>query len=157
MTQVRITQPVRVRLAQLEKAHGRLTPAVVVADARQKKSPLHDLFSWNVEEAAQKYWLHRAREIIQSVRLVSSETETVTVDAPFYVRDPSLLPSEQGYVSIATLQKNPVQARESLRLEFERVTGALTRARSIAAALGLESEVEELIAHVTRVKERVAA
>lgn len=156
MTTVRITQPVRERLAQLEQTHGRLTPNVVVNDAKQKKSPLHDLFPWDVEEAAQKYWLHRAREIIQSVRLVSSNTETVRVDAPFYVRDPSLPPAEQGYVSVATLQRDPQQARESLRLEFARVEGALARARSIAVALNLESEIEDLIERVVRIRDLAA-
>lgn len=152
MTQIRITPAVKERLEQLEQQHGRLTPSVVVEDARNGDSPLHDLFQWDVDNAAMRYWLHRAREIIHSVR-VQVITEKFTVKAPFYVRDASLSHKEQGYVSVATLQKDPIGARASLREEFSRVESSLARARTIAVALGLEDDLEGLIAHVVRVKE----
>ena len=157
MTSIRITKPIRDRLASLEQAHGRLTPSVVVTDAKKKTSPLHCLFVWDMKTAAERYWLDRAREIIQNVKLVASQTETVVIDAPHYVRDPLAGPSEQGYVSIDVLRGDPQLARASLRIEFERVIGALARARSIAVALGLQGEVEDLLVHVIRVREQSAA
>lgn len=154
MTDIKITKEVNERLAALENEHGQLTPALVVEDAKQKDSPLHGLFDWNLKSAAQKYWLHTARTIIHSVKVVVT-TETVTLHAPHYVRDPSVPHKEQGYVSIAQLQKDPVAARESLRVEFGRAASALTRARTLASVLNLEDEVEALIARVMGLRDRV--
>jgi hypothetical protein len=156
VTSIKVTPDVQARLQQLEATHGRLTPAVVVDDARLEDSPLHAYFDWDVDRSAMRYWLHRARVLIHSVR-VEVTTERITVKAPYYVRDASLSAKEQGYVSVASLQKDPVSARASLREEFARVESALARARSIAAALGLERDLDDLIDHVMRVKERAAA
>lgn len=157
MNDVRITQEIRDRLQQLESDHGTITPEVVVSDAKNTDSPLHGLFDWNTEQAAHRYWLHRAREIIKSVRLVSATTETLIIDAPHYVRDPSVASKEQGYISVVQLQKHPDQARGSLKLEFARVEGALTRARALAVALDMTEDIESLIEHAVRVRERAEA
>lgn len=155
MSDPKITPEVRARLAMLENEHGQITPAMVVEDAKQKDSPLHGLFDWNVKSAAMKYWIHQARTIIHSVRLVSSLVETVTLKTPHYVRDPSVPRGEQGYVSVAQLQKDPERARESLRIEFSRAEGALTRARALAAALDLEEEVELLLMGVSGLRQQM--
>lgn len=152
-----ITPEVRDRLDALYQANGRLTPEMVVEEAKDKKSPLHDAFNWDVKAAAYQHWLDTARSIIRSVRLVSHEVEVITLRTPHYVRDASLNGNEQGYVSVADLRKNPDQARESLRLEFNRIQGALERARSIATAFGLDNELESMLAHLIRLREQVAA
>lgn len=152
-----ISQAVRDHLAVLEQEHGKLTARVVVEDARKKDSPLHAMFEWDVKKAAFRHWLHRARLIIRSVRVIQHEPVVTTLRVPHYVRDPHLSGKEQGYVSVATLQKDPDHARDSLRLEFSRVESALTRARSLAGVLGLEAEIEGLIRHLVRVRDRVSA
>ena len=154
MTDIKITPAIKARLAELENEHGQLTPSIVVDDAKQKDSPLHGLFDWNLKSAAHKHWLHTARVIIHSVKVVVT-TETVTIKAPHYVRDPSVPPKEQGYISVAQLQKDPVAARESLRLEFGRAASALTRARTLASVLNLQEEVEALIARVMGLRDRI--
>lgn len=155
MSEIKITPEVRTRLVELENEHGQITPEVVVTDAKDKKSPLHDLFDWDVRSAAMKHWLDTARTIIRSVRLVSSIVETTVIKAPHYVRDPSIPGNEQGYISIARLQKDPEAAKASLLLEFGRAEGALTRARQLAEVLALEHEVESLIARVVGLRGRV--
>lgn len=152
-----ITPEVRDRLDTLYRQHGHLTPEMVVEDAKDKKSPLHDAFNWDVKAAAYQHWLDTARTIIRSVRLVSHEVEVITVKTPHYVRDASLNGNEQGYVSVADLRKNPDQARESLRLEFNRIQGALERARSIAMAFGMDDELESMLTHLIRIREQIAA
>ena len=68
--------------AHLEKLRlrnkGRLTPDIVVADAKRPRSPLHNLFEWNAKRAAIQHWLERARYIIRSVVVVMEDYE----DAP---------------------------------------------------------------------------
>lgn len=130
---------------------GRIRPDDVVADARDPTSPLHDRFEWDVQKAAHTHWLDTARELIRAVR-VSITTDTTVVSSVAYVRDPSVSSDEQGYVSVASLRSNEDLSREAIVYEFSRAQGALTRAREIAAALNLRSEVDRLIAGVSRVK-----
>lgn len=133
-------------IIQLERA-GRTSASDVLADAKTAESPLHDLYDWDVEKAAEAHWLDRTREIIRLVKVVV-HTENISVSLPRYVRDPSAAAKEQGYVSVESLRLDPVLARRALIAEFERVTGSLRRARSIAVGLDLEDEVDALLARV---------
>lgn len=143
------------RLAELaDRNAGRLTPDDVVADARSADSPLHDLFEWNIKKAAYSHWLDRAREIITSVR-VSVTTEHTQVKVVAYVRDPAASSEEQGYRSIVSLRANEEEARAAIVAEFTRVGSHLQRAREIAVALDLDSEVEEIMDRVTNLKQIV--
>src|SRR5262245_5543540 len=132
---------VRQRLEQIEASNGgRLTPSDVIRDARQKTSPLHGFFEWDVKKAAQQHWMDQARQLITSVRVVIS-TETMKVQSVYYVRDPSAARGEQGYVSVARLRTEREMARDALVSEFARVADMLRRARELAAALDASSEV----------------
>lgn len=147
-------EAIRERLAQIEKANGgRLTPDAVVKDARNKDSPLHDQFEWDVKKAAAAYWIEQARELIVSVKVVI-RTEHTRVSAPYYVRDPSAEHDRQGYVSVPTLRTDQDSARDALISEFGRVAAALTRARALAAALDAGSEVEALLQGVVGLRQR---
>lgn len=44
-------------LQSLADRHGRLTPEIVVSDARKKDSPLNGYFEWDIKKAAQRDWL----------------------------------------------------------------------------------------------------
>ena len=59
--------------------HGKLTPEVVMQEARPKGHPLHDrIFDRPKGEAAEAWYRHRAHELIQSCRIVyreANETE----------------------------------------------------------------------------------
>ena len=143
----------RQRLEFLEQA-GRLTPAAVVEDAKQKDSPLHSLFIWNTKEAAKQYWLDRAGELIRVVRVVMS-TETTQIVVPQYIRDPDRPAREQGYIRTDLLRSDPVGSRQALQVEFERAGAALKRARAVAVGLGLADDVDMLLEQVTGLRQRV--
>jgi len=121
---------------------------------RRNQPAPRSLFEWDTAKAAYKFLLWQARTVIQSVKLVASTVEKTQIQAPYYVRDTSA-GKEQGYVSVLTLQKDPEQARESLRLEFGRAESALTRAKALAAALNMEDEIDALIIQLTGLRERV--
>lgn len=141
------------RLAQLHVA-GILKPEVVVADARVPDSPLHALFNWTVEEAAEAHWLDRARQLIRSVEVVI-HTERTVVRTPYYVRDPEAGPKEQGYRTITEVRGEADLARAVLVAEFSRAADVLRRAHDIARALNLEDDVKELIDGVVQLREQV--
>lgn len=63
-------QKVGERLEALHGEHGeRLTPRVVVDDARVSDSPLHDCFEWDNVRAGELYREAQARAVIRSIRI----------------------------------------------------------------------------------------
>lgn len=145
---------VRQRLAEIEAANGgRLTPDMVVKDAKRKDSPLHTHFEWDSKKAAEAYWVIQARELITSVR-VEVRTENSVVRVVGYVRDPSASSDEQGYVSVRKLRSDQDLAREAIVDAFARAGHHLQAARTLAKALGAEAEIEALVRNVADVKAR---
>lgn len=144
---MRLTKQQVARLRALESTDGRLTAQRVVQDARHARSPLHRLFNWNTKHAAERWWLHRAREIIGAVTVVITN-ETTTIRSPVYVH----LPEEKGYQTVAMLRSDPNQARESLIYTLEMASGHLRRALDLAAPLGLQNQVDALIAEIVGVQ-----
>lgn len=142
-------------LHELAKKHrGRLTPELVVEAAKDKTSPLHGCFNWNVKAAAYQHWLYQARKLIMSVRVEITTTQ-FAVKAPAYVRDPAAPGGTQGFASLSRLRSDEEMAREAVIAEFSRAASALSRARAVAVALGLADEIEELRGQVLALAERV--
>lgn len=134
---------------------GRITPDMVVDAARSPASPLHEHFTWDVREAAEERWRDQARALIRAVRVEVTTTE-FAVRAPIFVRDPAAPETVQGYVSLGRLRTDEDLAREAVVAEFARAAAALTRAKAIAAALGLADEIEEVRERVLRISERAS-
>jgi hypothetical protein len=55
------------RLEQLKYLHGVLTADIVLEDAQDDDSPLHDGFEWDNTVAAERYRLEQARYLLRSV------------------------------------------------------------------------------------------
>jgi hypothetical protein len=141
------------KLAEIaEQNGGRLTPNLVLDEARDPESILHNLFEWDDGLAAHQHRLFQARQIITSVRVVIT-TEKRKISTVYYVRDPEAGPTEQGYVSIDKLKSSDDLARESMVMEFARAQSHLTRAKLHAEALGLDDDVDALLDSLTRIKE----
>lgn len=150
MSNRRITQRHIDHIKSLEK-HGRITPDIVLSDAKHASSPLHNLYEWDTEKAAEAHWLDRSREILGQIHVII-HTETVTYQLPNYVRDPSAAAKEQGYVSMDALRVESALARRALIAEVERAASALQRARIIAVGLSLEDVIDDAIARIVGVK-----
>jgi hypothetical protein len=52
------------------KHNGRLEPEWVVHNAKSPRNPLHDLFEWDDNVAAQNWRIDQARSVIRSVEVV---------------------------------------------------------------------------------------
>lgn len=145
---------VQARLAELATSNGgRLTPQMVVEDAKRAASPLHDHFEWDVKKAAYAHWIEQARTLITSVR-VEVKTDATVVTAVAYVRDPQAGGQEAGYVAVEKLRTNRDLARDALVSEFGRVGDMLRRAREIAAALDAQGDVDEILERVVGLRQR---
>jgi hypothetical protein len=157
MSTIRHWEAVRDELDALAAQHDdRLTPELVVETARRHPgSALHQCFTWDVQTAAYERWLDQARELIRRVRVeIRTEERTYTVSA--YLRDPSVEPSEQGYVSIRVLQREPEHARLAILHEFAMAESYLKRARDLAAALQVVEVTDRALAAVVDARALVA-
>lgn len=141
-------------IAMHERLGESLTPEVVVKDARRPDSPLHELFNWDVEKAAEAHWNDVARSLIRNVRVrVIHEGRTLT--APYFVRDPALPHHQQGYTSVIKLRSDADMARDAVADECARAASAFRRAREVAAAVGVESDVRDLLDETLALGQRV--
>jgi hypothetical protein len=83
---------------------GLLTPAAVVERAENPKSALHGAFEWDDTEAARKYRLEQARQLIRvTVEVIRTPTEETKVTAFFALRGDRY--EEGGYRHMPTLVK----------------------------------------------------
>lgn len=144
---MKLTSEQEEHVRSLADGNGRITPSVVVDDARQKSSPLHGLFEWDKGKAAMAHWIDQARVIIGAVRVVVTN-ETTTIKAPLYVRDPDAA-GGQGYRSVVNLRSDPAKSRDALVYTLEVAAGHLRRAYEIAESLGLQAEVDGLLERVS--------
>lgn len=141
-------------LRQLAAMHdGRLTPEMVVLDAKRPESPLHGEFQWDTAKAAEQHWLDTARALIRAVRIevVTSEDR---IAAPYFVRDPGA-GEDQGYLTTASLRNDPELCRASLRLEVGRVVGHLRRAEDLARYFDLHDETGKLRRRAERLAKQI--
>jgi hypothetical protein len=145
---MRLTRAQLARIKALENAQGQITPRAVVAEAKQSKSPLHALFDWNTKNAAEKWWLQRAREVIGAVTVQVTHNQT-TINAPCYVFDTTM--PGQGYRNVVALQSDPASARESLVYTLETAAGHIRRAYDLAGPLKMQREIDALLKAVVGV------
>lgn len=144
-------EAIRSRLEQIaEDNGGRITPDAVVRDAEDASSPLHNQFEWDDTEAAKKWRLEQARQLIRSVK-VDIQTEEKVVSTVRYVRDPSAGDS-QGYIETARLRDDRTLAVEALQSEIRAANAMVARARSLAEALGLEAEIRMVAESIERLE-----
>lgn len=59
----------RGELENIRNKHGRLTPALVLEEARSSRHPLHARFEWDDGVAGERYRLEQAHDLISEVRV----------------------------------------------------------------------------------------
>jgi len=145
---MKLTQAQLAHIKGLENRKGQITARRVLEDAKQKRSPLHSLFNWDLAHAAERWWLHRARMIIGAVTIQVTHSDTV-IKSPCYVVDTSV--KGQGYRSVVSMKTDTSSARESLIYTLEVAAGHLRRAYDLAAPLGLSQDIDALLAQIAGV------
>lgn len=135
---------------------GRLTPQAVEKDARNPASPLHGCFEWDTEKAAYRFRIMQARKIITRYS-VTVTSESRILQAPYAVRDPDRPSRSSGYVRTVELQTDTDRARSVLLDEIGKLDAQMRRVTALAAAFGLEQELDELRQRVDGIKQGLAA
>ena len=116
----------RSALTAIYRAHGELTPELVVAKAKNKRSSLHHHFEWDDTVAGDAYRRMQATRLIRSVPLNYDPK-----DRSKYVRAFSSVrwagdPAGKGYQPTEDVLADPMSSRILLR-EFERAINDLKR------------------------------
>lgn len=105
-------------LARIHGEHGRLTPQAVVTESRPEDAPLHPVFEWRDDVAAEEYRHIQARSLIKTVEVIRPEGGKQAPE-PAYVK---LNSAPTHYETPARVVKSPelfesafLQACERLR------------------------------------------
>lgn len=75
-------------LRRLMKEEGKLTPKIIVDDARSPSSPTHGIFEWDDTAAGERWRLHQARQMMCKLRVnIGTDEEPKMVRTMFVVTD----------------------------------------------------------------------
>ena len=141
-------------LKQIAGREGKLDCAEVVKAATSAQHPLHKYFTWDDTEAARKYRLIEAGDLIRSAHVEFREG-SIRVVAPIYVRDPGMEGNEPGYIEAAKLKGHPDEAHKAVLYELGAAGSHLARARDVGFALGFSGEIEEMLDGVINLTRKV--
>lgn len=89
---------IRTAVLKIEQRDGLCHPAALVAAAKSKRSPLHDLFTWDDSEAAKNWRTHEARNVIRRIEVVEGES-VGPMPAFVHIRSVTEEGVQSGYMS----------------------------------------------------------
>ena len=90
------------RLSELEEKNGKITAHVIVEDAKNINSPLHDAFEWDDKKEAERWRIHKARRLIDCIITVVVINEK-EYTMPSYVNIE--IENDKGYYPIEEVMK----------------------------------------------------
>ena len=106
----------RAHLQRLNDQHGHLTAQMVVDAARPKNSPLHAaVFDRGVKEAAEQYYLDRARQLIRKCRIKYVRPDQTEADVPRWVSVATAEPPARIYRPVEDVANDPLSRAMLLR------------------------------------------
>lgn len=108
-------QVVGERLEAIKAANGELTRELVLAEAEKKKSPLHKLFTWDDTEAARKYRLAQAGEIIRQIEVVITKPAGKSMVTRGFVRVTPPDEKKQTYIDVTTAFEDPIMREQVVK------------------------------------------
>lgn len=88
----------------------RPSPDQLLNEARKKSSPIHNLFDWNVNRAAEQHWRERATYYLRSLEIVKVSVKTGVIVSPpvkFYMPVEYVNHKVTRYVPTQRLDDNP--------------------------------------------------
>jgi hypothetical protein len=128
---MKLTKEAIAEIKAIEDRQGRLTPEQIVDAAQNTSSALHGCFCWDDSEAAHKYRIEQARELLKRVKIAIEYHET-TIRVVGYVRDPDGKRSESQYR--ATMRITKRGAVEVMEAELSAIAADMQRAFNLAVA-----------------------
>ena len=108
-----LKERIKTELDEIMLAHGGLlNPSHVVEHARDPGTTLHSQFVWDDSDAADKYRLWQARQIISNYHVVCTTPKGQVVQVSAYVSLPEDRKSGGGYRAIGEVLSMPEHRRQ---------------------------------------------
>lgn len=120
---------------ELKRIHGEngvIEPVAVVNESRPESAPLHPVFEWDDEHAAEQYRIWQARKLIKAVQVVETK-EGVKVPTMVYAHVPSASASDQTEGDAP--QKEGATQSQPVRSGYQPVSVIVQRPDMYASAL----------------------
>ena len=136
------------RIAQLRVDNTWVTPEIVLEDARSTKSPLHDYFEWDNNEAAAKWRLAQAGQLMRSINvIVLKDDKPELIRAFFNVTATESMDTESRkvYISQKTAFSNAERRAEVIAYALRELKGWRERYNQYSELAELSNEIGRFI------------
>jgi hypothetical protein len=135
-------------LEQIQRTHGLVKPEQVVEYAADPDNPLHDCFEWDDTEAATRWRIHQARNLINHIEIDLQAPDGYD-SAPAFV-NVTLVGEEpvRGYIDIETATMDP-------GLRDQVISAALTEAERWMKRYQKYTELEEIFEVIHKHREKL--
>lgn len=115
---------------------GLLDPAVIVLESQDEQAPLHGCFEWNDTEAAKKYRISQAKDIIRSIVTVSEHTQKETR---------AFVHINREYQPMAVVIRNPENTAVLLRQALSELRWFEQKYSSLKELAGVMEEIGKVV------------
>ena len=143
-------------LADIEDRHGVINPNTVVDESRPENAPLHPVFEWRDEIAAENWRVEQARRVVRCVEVVIDKRHDSTQVAQIaYVN----IPSQKGYINQARVGRSVELYREAEALFMDRLAAAQRQLDKIQqlSPFDRRPRMAKAAEHLKKAKELVSA
>lgn len=137
----------RLEALKQRKADKRITASDVVQDAVKKVSPLHPLFEWSDNEAANLYREQQARHVLGALVTVSVERNREPQESRVFVSVTRAMAKDsepKGYVTVTDLADSDYQEIVERRARQE-LRSWTTRYAGVEALQELVEQIRDLV------------
>lgn len=137
--------------AFIERHGGRISPRMLLDDARDPRSPFHDQFEWNDDEAAENFRLIQAGQLIRqwkgSVMRIDVETRTVRIDTTRRVQSPQGQRSKGGdsYETVEQIMANPEKRADMIATVLRELSAYRRRYSGIVALAEIWQAIDDAV------------
>jgi hypothetical protein len=125
---------------RIQKRDGVCTPKALVDESRDEAAPLHDVFEWDDEAAAESYRVEQARSVIRSVVVTYEESKPREIAYLSVVSG-----DERGYVPTNAVAADPVMHDYAVKDAIRQLNGWVRRAEQIKGLAKLTKDVRRVI------------
>ncbi len=115
------------------------TPAQILDKARDNKSELHKCFDWNDSEAAEKWRLHQARNIVCSLVYKEESKEAAPSVRLFFKTD-----NECGYKPTSLILQNKDEYKKLLSRALAELNSFKAKYKTLSELDGVFDAIDQL-------------
>jgi hypothetical protein len=132
-------------LETLKDDAGYLDPEIVYEAARDPKSPIHDLFEWDVAKAARAHWIQTAQMITVALRIVRPDGAEEPAYTTMRIRDGRTPGGKRAQCDTRRALSDPELARQVLDQALRELRMWRERYAQLKELAGLLGQIDDLL------------